>query len=109
MAVHPTKYKCKLCEQIFETSIALECHLKDHDAEEMFKCDLFAKTTYMKWRLGKHQSQHGSTKNKVCHYFNNALLKSMAVRLSMNILLLVQRKVCVDQNYVSSSTKIISK
>ena len=33
-ALHPKKYKYKLWKQIFETSHAVECHLKDHDAEE---------------------------------------------------------------------------
>ena len=70
LALHPKNYKCKLCEQIFETSKALECHLKDHDAHKQFKFDLCEKTFIMKWRLRKHQTQHGSTNTRFPHYFN---------------------------------------
>ena len=71
LALHPRNYPCKLCERTFETSINLECHLKDHDAAKLFKCDYCEKTFYMKWRLGKHLKQHESSDAKYCHYFNN--------------------------------------
>ena len=49
LALHPRNYPCKLCERTFETSINLECHLKD--AAKLFKCNYCEKTFYMKWRL----------------------------------------------------------
>ena len=71
IAVHHRNYRCKLCEQVFETSITLECHLMEHEADKPYKCDLCGKSFYTKWRLGKHLKQHESFDAQFCHYFNN--------------------------------------
>ena len=69
--LHPRNYPCKMSEQTFKSRINLECHLEDHDAAKLFKCDYCEKTFYIKWRLGKHLKQHESDDTKYSHYFNN--------------------------------------
>ena len=50
-AVHPKKYTCKNCDQIFDTSLDFEIHMKTHSAEKTFKCELCEQSFYVKWRL----------------------------------------------------------
>ena len=40
LALHPKQYSCKLCAEVFETSVALELHIKVHNSEKEFKCDI---------------------------------------------------------------------
>ena len=71
LAVHPKSFKCRICDQIFETSVQLEIHLNSHDLAKQFKCDVCEKSFHMKWRLAKHKEQHGAEHVKFCHYHNN--------------------------------------
>ena len=71
LALHPKQYSCKLCAEVFETSVALELHIKVHNSEKEFKCDICDKEFHMKWRLGKHMKLHESTNFKYCHFFSN--------------------------------------
>ena len=71
LALHPKQYKCKLCANIFDTSLEYELHLKTHMVEKNYKCEICDQSFYMKWRLGKHIKQHEMTSFKYCHFFNN--------------------------------------
>ena len=71
LALHPKQYTCKLCAEIFETSVALELHLKIHNTEKEYKCEVCDKAFHMKWRLGKHTKLHEISNIKYCHFFNN--------------------------------------
>ena len=51
--------------------MALELHLKIHNTEKEYKCEICDKTFHMKWRLAKHMKLHEITNLKFCHYFNN--------------------------------------
>ena len=46
-------------------------HLKIHNTEKEFKCDICDKAFHMKWRLSKHMNLHEIMNLKYCHYFNN--------------------------------------
>ena len=73
LALHPSEFTCKFCDQLFETSLKYELHLKTHDEVEKIKCDICNQSFYMKWRLRKHKQQHQLTNVKYCHYFNNGM------------------------------------
>ena len=71
-ASHPQTIKCNLCEETFEQNSDLERHIEEeHEKNRKYECDKCGKTFALRWRLGKHQESHASSKNKKCHYFNN--------------------------------------
>ena len=56
----------------FEQNSDLERHIEEeHEKNRKYECYKCGKTFALRWRLGKHQESHGSSKNKKCHYFNN--------------------------------------
>ena len=48
--LHPRQYICKLCADIFETSVVLELHLNIHNTEKDYKYELCDEAFHMKRR-----------------------------------------------------------
>ena len=64
-ASHPQTIKCKLCEETFGQNSDLERHIKEeHEPNGKYECDKCDKTFVLRWRLGKHQESHASSKTK---------------------------------------------
>ena len=69
LAVHPRNYLCKLCDQTFQSSINLECHLKDHDAGKLFQRD------YCEWRSWDWESMNMHQNGNNLNSFLSKLLQ----------------------------------
>ena len=51
---HLKIFKCKDCDKTFDQCCKYEMHVKDHDCEEEFKCDICNKSFFLEWRFRQH-------------------------------------------------------
>ena len=70
--VHPKVVNCKHCDLTFSYNNELEVHVKEHDVENEFSCEICDKEFYLEWRLKKHMAVH-SVQTKPCKYYSRNL------------------------------------
>ena len=67
----PKPRNCKECKKEFKRNCDLELHMKDHNTEKEFNCDVCGKGFFLEWRLRKHREVHQGN-IRICHFYKNS-------------------------------------